>query len=131
MCLSIRRQRTRGRADSLKNAAAPATLHDRLLVQATLQLISKEGICPVKSFSQVRHITLKSNSIHMASTPASSGQPNATLSSAGGKRVLCALDASEHSVQALRFALDKIVTPEKGDKIILFQAAEPIRSERP
>jgi hypothetical protein len=67
----------------------------------------------------------------MASAPASSGQPRATLSSAGGKRVLCALDASEHSVQALRFALDKIVKPEQGDKVILFQAAELIRSERP
>jgi nucleotide-binding universal stress UspA family protein len=66
----------------------------------------------------------------MASTPASSGQPKVTLSSeagAGGKRVLCALDASDHSVQALRFALDKIVKPEQGDKVILFQAAEPIR----
>lgn len=86
------------------------------------------------SISQLRRFAVSSSSIHMASTPASSGQPKATLSSeagAGGKRLLCALDASEHSVRALRFALDKIVKPEQGDKVILFQAAEPIKSERP
>jgi hypothetical protein len=66
----------------------------------------------------------------MASRPISSERPETSLN--GGKRtLLCALDASDHSTQALHFVLEKVVKPEQGDKLILFQAAQPVRSEGP
>lgn len=42
--------------------------------------------------------------------------------SPSGKRVLCAFDNSCAAARALQFAAEKLVNPEKGDRIVLFQA---------
>lgn len=46
--------------------------------------------------------------------------------SAVGLRVLCAIDGSEGSVRAFLFALEKVVVPERGDALVLFEAARPV-----
>jgi hypothetical protein len=55
---------------------------------------------------------------------ASEGQPGAR-----GLRVLCGIDGSEGSVNAFRFALEKLVIPERGDTLVLFEAARPLNRE--
>ncbi|GAQ83968.1 universal stress protein family protein [Klebsormidium nitens] len=47
--------------------------------------------------------------------------------STDGKRVLCAFDNSDAAARALQFAVDKLVDPEKGDRIVLFQAIQDTR----
>jgi hypothetical protein len=54
----------------------------------------------------------------------SEGQPGACA-----LRVLCGIDGSEGSMIAFRFALEKLVIPERGDILVLFEAARPLNRE--
>lgn len=56
----------------------------------------------------------------------SEGRPGAR-----GLRVLCGIDESEGSMIAFRFALEKLVIPERGDTLVLFKAARPLNREIP
>jgi hypothetical protein len=59
-------------------------------------------------------------------------KPSETLEprAPGGRRLLCAIDGSEGSQAAFKFALEKMVVAQRGDDIILFEAAKPVSRER-
>jgi hypothetical protein len=59
-------------------------------------------------------------------------KPSETLKpqAPGGRRLLCAIDGSEGSQAAFKFALEKMVVAQRGDDIILFEAAKPVSRER-
>jgi hypothetical protein len=46
-----------------------------------------------------------------------------------GRRMLCAFDGSQGSRAALKFAREKLASPNHGDSIIIFEALEPISRE--
>ncbi|GAQ83967.1 universal stress protein family protein [Klebsormidium nitens] len=51
------------------------------------------------------------------------------LSPGGARQLLCAVDGSEGSKAAFRFVLEKMTLPERGDRIILFQACRRVDRE--
>jgi hypothetical protein len=135
---SVHPQGSRDRIELLDNtcAAPSVTLQEVSLQEVSLKQRSKvklESIHPLKISRNKSSPLSTPTPIDMASPPVSSGPPETFLSGktgAGGKRtLLCALDASDHSTRALHFVLEKVVKPEQGDKLILFQAAQPVRSE--
>lgn len=48
---------------------------------------------------------------------------------ANGQRFLCAVDGSEGSTAAFKFLLEKMVVPERGDSVVLFEACKPLSRE--
>lgn len=49
--------------------------------------------------------------------------------SAGGRRIVCGIDGSEGSLAAFRFLKDTLVNPERGDRVTLVRAMEPLNRE--
>ncbi|GAQ83964.1 universal stress protein family protein [Klebsormidium nitens] len=49
--------------------------------------------------------------------------------SAGGRRIVCGIDGSEGSFAAFKFVRETLVNPERGDRVTLVRAFEPMNPE--